>query len=513
MKSKTNWSSQQLAIFDAVESGSDSKLVIAALAGTGKTTTAVEALARTDSDSRVLACAFNKTIAVELAERLSDRAPHVEVSTLHSYGYTLAKRVMAGTLRVNASADVTRAKMYAAQVAPGHLVDRLAWPAKDLYERLVECEPNMLGEDVPGFKVNEALEKLIDRFVITVEGGATEGQLIETVGRMAMTVLDDAKSSGEISFAGMLAVPLAAKSEPRLYDKVLIDEAQDMSPAQILLAERTVKTSGQLIYVGDSNQAIYGFRGADSSVLVRIGSGANTKVLPLTVTRRCPKSHVELAQALVPAFEAAEKAPQGEIFTTSMGALTSTIKAGDFLVSRRNAPLVSTYLKLLAARIPAVIIGRADAGKTVRALANRAGAKAHSKSVNEVLKRAKYFTDIAVEQAMAREKPGTAAIAQDTYDALAALAEGVTTAGALMARIEDVLDPTAEDGKELNDSEKVRLSSVHRAKGLEADHVFVLADTLYLGNKGKFGRDPEERNIHYVAITRSKSKLTMVLGK
>ena len=236
-------------------------------------------------------------------------------------------------------------------------------------------------------------------------------------------------------------------------------------------------------------------------------------MLPLTVTRRCPVLHVELAKKLVPAFEAAENAPAGTVSGLPMSKLTGSIKAGDFLVSRRNAPLVSTYLKLIAARIPAVIVGRADAGKSVRMLANRSGAKAHGKSVNEVLKRARYFTDIAVEQAMMREKPGTAAIATDTFEALSALAEGITTAGALMARIEDVLDPSAEDGTELGDDQKVRLSSVHRAKGLEADHVYVLADTLYLGNRAKFGRDSEERNIEYVALTRSKGSLTMVTGK
>jgi superfamily I DNA/RNA helicase len=49
----------------------------------------------------------------------------------------------------------------------------------------------------------------------------------------------------------------------------------------------------------------------------------------------------------------------------------------------------------------------------------------------------------------------------------------------------------------------ITCSSVHRAKGLEAERVFVLAKTLRTDND-------EERNISYVAITRAKSSLVYV---
>ena len=49
-------------------------------------------------------------------------------------------------------------------------------------------------------------------------------------------------------------------------------------------------------------------------------------------------------------------------------------------------------------------------------------------------------------------------------------------------------------------------SSVHRAKGLEAERVFILNDTLGPENV------LEEANIQYVAITRSKDRLVWVHG-
>ena len=47
-------------------------------------------------------------------------------------------------------------------------------------------------------------------------------------------------------------------------------------------------------------------------------------------------------------------------------------------------------------------------------------------------------------------------------------------------------------------------SSVHKAKGLEATRVFILADTVNTRNR-------EESNIYYVAVTRAKARLTWAM--
>jgi superfamily I DNA/RNA helicase len=88
----------------------------------------------------------------------------------------------------------------------------------------------------------------------------------------------------------------------------------------------------------------------------------------------------------------------------------------------------------------------------------------------------------------------------DQADTIRALAEDTdeTTVGGLI----QTLDWLFEDDHALD---TIVCSSVHKAKGLEADRVYVLMESLY-----RRGTNPEEENIEYVAVTRAKSHLTQV---
>jgi DNA helicase-2/ATP-dependent DNA helicase PcrA len=69
----------------------------------------------------------------------------------------------------------------------------------------------------------------------------------------------------------------------------------------------------------------------------------------------------------------------------------------------------------------------------------------------------------------------------------------------------------AEDEDSKGGDEKIRLSTIHQAKGLEFDVVFVimLCDGLFPSARAIEGEDgpEEERRLFYVAITRAKSEL------
>jgi DNA helicase-2/ATP-dependent DNA helicase PcrA len=58
----------------------------------------------------------------------------------------------------------------------------------------------------------------------------------------------------------MIYLPLAWNLTAKDYQLVVVDEAQDMTAAQLEIAQRVC--NGRICVVGDDRQAIYGFRGA-----------------------------------------------------------------------------------------------------------------------------------------------------------------------------------------------------------------------------------------------------------
>src|SRR5271156_2833447 len=92
-----NWSPYQLAVFENVASGKG-PTGVNAVAGSGKTTTIVEALGHIPAGHKTLFVAFNKAIADELGKRVTARG--VEVSTLHSYGLKCITAAL-GRLRID----------------------------------------------------------------------------------------------------------------------------------------------------------------------------------------------------------------------------------------------------------------------------------------------------------------------------------------------------------------------------------------------------------------------------
>src|SRR5712675_444569 len=87
-----DWSSYQTAIFDAVENSRKS-LIIEAVAGSGKTTTIVEAIRHVPSSQSVVFLAFNKAIADELKRRV--QSPNARCMTLHAAGLNAWKQHLA----------------------------------------------------------------------------------------------------------------------------------------------------------------------------------------------------------------------------------------------------------------------------------------------------------------------------------------------------------------------------------------------------------------------------------
>jgi superfamily I DNA/RNA helicase len=208
---------------------------------------------------------------------------------------------------------------------------------------------------------------------------------------------------------------------------------------------------------------------------------------------------VELAQQDVPDYRAADGNAEGVVANCSEGQMLAQVEAGDAILSRVNAPLMPLCLALLRKGVPAMIEGR-DVGKQLAGIVS----KFRARSVPHLFQKLAAWRG-RMQARFSKLSPAEAeqklALVEDQADTIKAIAEGAASVQEVLERLESMFKDSEREGP------MVVLSSVHKAKGLEWDRVFMLRDT--------FKRRPgvEEENIHYVAVTRAKRELYLASDK
>lgn len=467
---KRNWSDFQKAIFKDIATGTTHTVVIAR-AGSGKTSTLIEGFKYLPKGRKSLMVAFNKSIADELKQRAPS---YIECSTLHSLGFRSIKQTFGNDVVL----ETDKSKM---------IVSSIIGDDYDLFElnqSICKCVSLCKGFL---FDTPKGVEQLIEKFDIEM----FDLTLPIFTDHVLKTLAKSKSQSKVIDFDDMIWFPFVYRLNVGKYDVVFVDETQDLNSAQIAMVMSSIRADGRIIAVGDPAQAIYGFRGADSEAMPTFISKLKAKTLPLSITYRCPKNVVKLAQAIVPDIEAHEDAPDGLIVDLDIAELVKTVKPGDFVLSRTNAPLIKYCLQLLKAGIPANIQGR-DIGANLLYFIK----KSKAKTINAFIEYVNKWRDQEVERLLTQKK--NTEICMDKAECLLNLCEGTLTIKDLKETIEKLFN-------DVDDNLKVIFSTTHKAKGLERDRVFILADTYR--NSGNGG---EEDNLWYVAVTRSKKELYIV---
>jgi len=491
----TAWSEQQVGIFGWFGEG-HGNLVVRARAGTGKTTTIVEAITHAP-ESRILLAAFNKRIAEELTRKL--RNPRAEAKTLHSLGFGFIRRTWSN-IRVDEDRAfrIAREAWARFQHANGdhRPIPTIADAAPDpVITALVKLAA--LGKNAAPLASVSDLADLADTYNVQPENGWADEVDTDLLARLAFDCMQRAqKRDGAIDFDDMIYLPVVLRMARPTYDLVVIDEAQDMNASQLMLAQAVA--SGRVCVVGDDRQAIYGFRGADSNALDFLKGELQAAELPLTTTYRCPSLVVEQAAKLVPDYTAAPTAPAGDITTTNERGMMNMAAPGDFILSRTNAPLARICLTLLRNGKRARIEGR-DVSKGLTSLVKRMKAE----SIPDLMDALQRWQARETAKLIATKRKAAETrveYVRDQVETLEALSDGLADTVELMARIDELFSTTSGPA--------TICSTVHKAKGLEADRVYVLVSTLYCNGKRTDSR--EEQNIHYVALTRTKRSLVLV---
>lgn len=468
------WSPYQQAVFDFVEDPTRRHAVVSSVPGSGKTTTLIEALYHTKQSERVFVGAFAKPIATELEKRVP-KGGGVHVGTWHSFGLKAVTAALGWKEVKDYVPELCRVifgkewKYREARTACENLVSR----AKCLPRMLTIAELDALG-DYAGI----SFPKDFGRGVIC---------------RAAEKILEvSRRAEGRcINFDDMTWLPVIRGLAVPNYHWVFVDETQDLNPVQLELAIRAA-SSGRIVAFGDPKQSIFQFRGADSNAIPNMIQRLDAKVLPLSITYRCPRAVVDLAKKIVPAIEAAPGAPDGSVTTVTEDELDKNVRAGDFVISRTNAPLLSWCWRWIKAGRRAEIKGR-DIGAGLASWIK--GTKAQT--TDELISCVRGWARQEIARLTEADRDTTAV--EDRAACLESLCEGTS-------RVDEVLDKIDRIFGEGTSENAIVLTSTHRAKGLEAERVWVLRDTFCKWDS------EEESNLLYVAVTRTKRDLFLVIG-
>ena len=401
---------------------------------------------------------------------LKDKAPsYVECATLHSLGFRTIKQKFGNV-------QLDNFKTY-------KIAESLSRKDNDVITEICRtvslCKAHLI--DTP-----DKIDQLIDEFDIETFT-ITRSDFISFV---IKTLSECKKDTKTIDYDDMVWFPFVYNLSIGKYDVIFVDECQDLSKNMIAMILKAKKIDGRIIFTGDKFQSLYKFRGADSNSVNNILNLTGAKTLPLSISYRCPKKIVELCNKYVPEMEYAPNAKDGEILNIKLSNLEKEVKPGCIVLSRTNAPTIKLAMQFIRHGIKANIRGR-DIGNGLSFLVKRSNAKTVDKFQSWI---DKWYEK---ERQRLLEKRYDTSVIDDKYECINNLCEASNSIDELKQNINDLFSDADENNI-------VLFSTVHKFKGFQRDNVFILDYTFFAENS------QEEKNVRYVALSRTKDKLYFV---
>lgn len=498
-----NLTTQQTAFVDAVVNGSDNISLIAR-AGSGKTTTimaAVKALSKAKPNSSIVVCAYNKAIANEIQDKLNKAGLNdwrkVSGTTIHSLGFSLVKFVFKATIddkKVLKLCDPTRffgmdrtmLEQYSNQIVS--LVRFAKQAGVGFFDDSPIADVRVWNDIASHFDVN----------------GVDDQTHMEEIIRIAQNVYKMSLAQTDvIDFDDMILFPLIKNLRVKFTkDFIFMDEAQDLSRTRQALARKFLAPNGRMFVIGDDKQAIYGFSGADSEALARLTHQLNATVMPLSVSFRCPKAVIAMAQTIVADIEHAPNAIDGVVATVAE--LPDTIASGDAILCRNTAPLITLAYKFIKAGKAAKVEGR-SIGEGLDKIVNRWKLS----TISAFLGKLEIYRDREVQKANAKGNEQKAEEVNDKCDCLVEIANACLSQNKTsIADMKDFIANLFSD--DVNNA--IVLCTYHRSKGREWNNVYLWEHNTRCPSKAakQAWQKQQESNLAYVAYTRAMQTLTFV---
>ena len=518
--------------------------IIDAVAGSGKTTTIIESISYIEKEKDLLFCAFNKSIRDEIQNRVYKKGNNnVVVKNLHQLGFDILKsntehkfdvRENKYTELVKKSIETYNKKAFF-KFLKIHNIETKPETGfeKSIYNTYYNTFKNKLIDSINKFRLTLTKSELTEfkKMVIhynIVDPSRTDAKILdkeisllyESIKLLIEKGNDLAKSLNLIDLSDMLYLPKQFELYPiKKYDILFVDECQDLSKSQLAVALKYVKKNGRVIAVGDPFQSIYGFTGADIHSFERFEQILkNHTKLSLSYCFRCPNEVLTYAQNFREDIKPF-KDKEGVIEKIDFEKILEIVKPKDLIISRRKDPLTILMFLLLENNFEISVHQDDIKGliNEIRFLFSRQELNTHNIFENDfdffvkVRERNIYFAEKKAKK-MNNSKQREEFLTEETnyinrrvdfLERQLSIHVDVQNINQLIKKIERLISGSEN---------AIKLSTIHRAKGLENERVFILDY-----NKLPMKRDNQkpweirqELNLKYVALTRVKHSLFLV---
>jgi DNA helicase-2/ATP-dependent DNA helicase PcrA len=313
---------------------------------------------------------------------------------------------------------------------------------------------------------------------------------------------------GLVDFTDMLERYSQSASNPIPVDLAIIDEGQDFTLLQWRVALKAFEAAAELWVAGDDLQSIHHWAGAAEDYFLSLGYDRQT--LPLS--HRLPKAIFDLATQQ--AGRVSRKYPRQWTHNGRQGAVNWYASPDEVSLAR------GTWLLLARTR--------AQLGGLV-ALAQEQGVLYRLKGASSVDKA--HVAAIQAHEALRAGKPvyghdAAAVLKAAGRSARGVIEEAVYTAAELGYDASPIWHDALvgipletreyylacmRRGEKLTQEPRVRIETIHGAKGTEAEHVLLLTDLTYRVQRGMEIDPDAEARVFYVGLTRARETLNLVM--
>ena len=540
-------STYQQDILDFFLNNPQSNMLVNALAGSGKSTTAC--MLSEHSKTSDLYIAFNASVVEEFKKKIKN--PKTKVMTMHSLAYS----IMLYNVEQESKDSGEKPKGFGSQRSKRTVSLDNFKPHKILdeeitkrYGRYIEFAKRVFLKDnyvnlynlcrltLTDMSSNKDVSRLIDDHVLFLYYG-DEGYSAPDISEITSTLkILDTKSrqqfetQGVIDFTDMLWITFNKLKYDNwevpywaLYTNIYCDEVQDFSNIQLNFLKFIKRTKGRYVFIGDFHQAIYNFAGANAQAFNQIPKMfAPVETFDLPICYRCAKSHLskvnrEYGIPILPR----DDAPLGFVKTIDKNKISEYAKAGDMVISRKNKWIAEVVLDLARNGTPIFIEDKemvvAIKRQILSSKCTSVGTleKFLQKVISNYNKKLFEIVSKNIREG-GHEEEHLEAVTEtnskiDNTSFLLEILEGYLenhTSSDSVSKFSDFVD------KLLNTTPSpdcVRLCSIHKAKGLEATNVFVLNEAkINFDFRNSKEQNVQEKNLSYIATTRAKEGLYLV---